>query len=483
MRGLHMLILIAVALGLAGCRQPDVCAGQNGTCVALQVTASAGVTVVDQLAISVSGSLPSGTKRTPTTPLRLSFPINVAVSLPTGGSFVLDVVAYLGGKAIAHGATRVQVATGKHAMVSLPIAAGAPAIDMAVPLVDMTPPPTAPDLYVADRDMAGDGLQPGESCSVDAQCASHHCADGVCCLTACDDACHACNLPLSPGQCAAVGAGVMPRSGHPSCGPDPEASCMRDGYCDGSGSCRLWKSGTVCAPSLCQSNTYTGPARCDGLGACKTPASSSCAPYVCKDTTQCWGACTDNTQCQTPAVCHNTVTLGSCGLKTNGAQCQGGSDCLSGNCTDGVCCTSGDCGLCRACNLNGMGTCSPVGAGGSDPKNGCAMTDVSTCGTDGTCDGNGGCRLWVQGTVCQPYACVNNAPQHTECDGAGSCNQTITDPDCKPYACNGGVCYFSCSRTQLKPKFYCYVYPQYCASGCSCTVPDGGLCGYTCGGC
>src|SRR4029079_16136804 len=35
----------------------------------------------------------------------------------------------------------------------------------------------------------------GEACASNDDCVTHACADGVCCDTACGDACHACNLP------------------------------------------------------------------------------------------------------------------------------------------------------------------------------------------------------------------------------------------------------------------------------------------------
>jgi MYXO-CTERM domain-containing protein len=42
----------------------------------------------------------------------------------------------------------------------------------------------------------------GSPCSVAIGCASNLCADGVCCDTACDQACEACNLPGSVGRCS-----------------------------------------------------------------------------------------------------------------------------------------------------------------------------------------------------------------------------------------------------------------------------------------
>jgi hypothetical protein len=483
--------LVATLLTAVGCGNPDVCQGVSGTCVSLHVVGGGGLSRVDQLAVTLSGADVGGPKRTPSTPLAQSLPINVALTLHAAGATTVDVVAYLSGRVVGHGSSRVTINGGAHSAATLtlaPASTSGSGQDLSVAVVeDMAAAPA--DFYIANRDMAGSAKPLGAACAVDDQCGSGHCIDGVCCLTACNDACHACNLPSSLGECAPLANGVTPLPGHDNCGPDPVSGCMRDGACNGNGACRLYQGGTVCAASTCVSGTYSGPSHCDGAGSCVRPAASTCAPYVCKDTTQCWPSCTGNTQCQSPAVCNTSVSPGSCGLKANGAQCQGGGDCLSGKCTDSVCCTSSDCGKCAACNLNGQGTCSSVAAGGADPKNSCAMTDTSTCGTDGTCDGKGGCRFWVSGTVCAAGDCGgtnSNTPINYQCDGAGTCNE-IDGAPCKPAGCTAGVCYDSCG--DYEPLHYCQTNASYCAPGCGCFQPDGGdrndnLCFKTkCGGC
>jgi hypothetical protein len=47
----------------------------------------------------------------------------------------------------------------------------------------------------------------GSACSSNAECASDHCTDGVCCDSACDQTCYACNLSAAPGHCAALKTG------------------------------------------------------------------------------------------------------------------------------------------------------------------------------------------------------------------------------------------------------------------------------------
>jgi hypothetical protein len=125
--------------------------------------------------------------------------------------------------------------------------------------------------------------------------------------------------------------------------------------------------------------------------------------------------------------------------KMNGDACSCAGDCQSGFCVDGVCCNTACTETCRACNIQGSpGICGHVPAGGV-PRNqtDCPATEASTCGLDGTCDGNGSCRSHVAGTVCKAGACADAAIVDVNvCDGLGRCKpgpSTICAPfDCDP---------------------------------------------------
>ena len=72
---------------------------------------------------------------------------------------------------------------------------------------------------------AGAGsLVDGSACNDNDVCQSGYCVDGVCCESACDGACMACDEPGVAGVCAAAQAGSL------------EAACG-DGVCDGAGEC------------------------------------------------------------------------------------------------------------------------------------------------------------------------------------------------------------------------------------------------------
>jgi hypothetical protein len=88
----------------------------------------------------------------------------------------------------------------------------------------------------------------GQACTSVSDCVSGFCVDGVCCATACAQACQACRGDLTNGQpdgtCAPVANGKDP---HDDCENDGTCSCKRDGACNGAGACRLYQEGISCA--------------------------------------------------------------------------------------------------------------------------------------------------------------------------------------------------------------------------------------------
>src|SRR6185436_15180733 len=71
----------------------------------------------------------------------------------------------------------------------------------------------------------------GWPCSLDSECASAHCVEGLCCNTACTGSCVACG----DGTC-------RPKAAGESC--DDGLFCTATDACDGSGSCQ--GTGTTC---------------------------------------------------------------------------------------------------------------------------------------------------------------------------------------------------------------------------------------------
>jgi hypothetical protein len=109
--------------------------------------------------------------------------------------------------------------------------------------------------------------------------------------------------------------------------------------------------------------------------------------------------------------------------KGEGFACIGAADCLTGFCVDGVCCESICNTTCRSCALpSAAGKCSPIEVG-TDPANECMDQGAATCGTDGMCDGAGGCRKYAVGATCAMAGCANSMLSLAgKCTAAGMCD-------------------------------------------------------------
>jgi len=198
-----------------------------------------------------------------------------------------------------------------------------------------------------------------------------------------------------------------------------------------------------------------------GRGTCKTVATSACDPFVCDTTAACKTTCAADADCVAPATCIG----GSCGKKTIGTACVSGTECNSGFCAQGFCCNTACTGTCTSCALTGtVGTCTAVAAG-TDPLNQCTDAGAASCGTDGTCNGNGACRLYASGTQCVAQSCTGSTLGATQtCDGAGVCKAATTS-SCTPYVCGTGACKTTCTSNAD-----CLA-PNVC-TGTTCGVPS-----------
>ncbi len=297
----------------------------------------------------------------------------------------------------------------------------------------------------------------GQSCSAGTDCASGHCAEGVCCNAGCRDGCDACNQQGFVGQCVALAAG---NTGNPSCNPylcngksmACPTSCTGDQNCASNDYCQIQPcacpGGTSCicpgicvakkpdgkacaaapsqctctAPDQCQSGNCADGYCCDApcfanCKACDVSGSEgtctmvplpyagnpSCAPYVCNGSPACPSSCTGDSDCVVGDTCDSS-TPGQCVGPNNGAACKSASDCTSGYCVNGICCGQ-SCGPCQQCNPNS-----------NPPYNECV--DLPS------------------GTVCRPRKCACEAPATCGSTSGGS------TPDCpaNAWASKGAPC-------------------------------------------
>jgi hypothetical protein len=150
-------------------------------------------------------------------------------------------------------------------------------------------------------------------------------------------------------------------------------------------------------------------------------------------------------------------------LKVLGQRCGTGDECDSTLCVDGFCCGSPCGGLCEACDIPGKeGTCTPMSAGTASGT--CAQQPVSSCGFDGTCDGNGGCRRYPAGIACKAATCqAGSWLPPSACDGQGIC--VVASPvDCAPYVCAASATPPRCLTVCQQNGTDC-VAPAVCGSG------------------
>jgi len=187
----------------------------------------------------------------------------------------------------------------------------------------------------------------GKLCGAGTDCESTFCTDGVCCATACDGTCQACNNAGTEGTCGVAPSGTT------------EPGCMDSMACDGAGLCK-GQLGAACAQG----------AQC---------LSGFCADGVCCNS-DCAGTC---------EACNIVITSGTCTMVADGMDPD--SECATQAAS--TCGTSGTC--------NGAGACALHPAGTSCSTSSCSagvQTNADTCDGIGTCTDNGT-------TNCSPYVC------------------------------------------------------------------------------
>ncbi len=143
----------------------------------------------------------------------------------------------------------------------------------------------------------------GMACTMGFQCASATCVDGVCCATACNQTCQACNLGGSAGTCTPIPDGMDPGG---ECPAQASSSCGRSGGCNGSGACKLFPSGTSCGSASCTGFTETAASTCNGAGNCTAGGTRTCPGFLCSGAA-CGISCSSTAQCQANHKCVRSV--------------------------------------------------------------------------------------------------------------------------------------------------------------------------------
>ena len=245
------------------------------------------------------------------------------------------------------------------------------------------------------------------------------------------------------------------------------------GTCDGRGACARYPRGTTCAAQTCLGDTITAPATCDGIGTCVGGFKISCVPFTCDQARgQCFSACMSDAQCAANTSCTGNL----CGIRQN-TPCTIDAECATGFCAQGVCCNAPCRSPCVSCGLAGhVGQCTPVPVVGAlDPSGTCVDQGPSSCGTNGRCDGNGGCALYPPGTICSAPTCVGDKLTFSGfCDVQMTC-VAPSATSCAPFTCRTDVpmCHAGCPNGDAicPPDAYCTGDEQ-----CVPKKPPGGPC-------
>lgn len=227
----------------------------------------------------------------------------------------------------------------------------------------------------------------GTAAAAGYECTSGIVADGVCCATACDGVCEACDLAGTAGTCAPV-KGAPKHGACPAAGADPCSASS----CDGAArkTCAAFAGPeVVCRAASCTGGVETAEAKCEGKGACPTLSTRPCDPLVC-DGTQCRRTCRSDADCAPPNRCDEVTK--SC---VKGATCDGDHTvvsptgatkdcaplkCAGDRCLEG-CASSGDCVAGFACDTPTKTCVALTSPATSDDGGGCTHSGTGSKGT------------------------------------------------------------------------------------------------------
>lgn len=227
----------------------------------------------------------------------------------------------------------------------------------------------------------------GDSCTQDGDCASTHCADGVCCNQACVGGCEACTVATGAalnGQCAAL--------------PSTYVCRAAVGMCDAVESCDGASTSCPADAALPNADPCDDGNPCTVADACQSGTCSPGAPMDCTPSAECQsGQCSIGTgQCEFSSVPD--------GAPCSAGQCMGGqcvsSSSSSASSSTGTAGSSSVSGNSSA--SSGSGASSSVAAGGASVSSTADGSGTSGSGaggsgsTDGG-DGSGACTCRVGG--------------------------------------------------------------------------------------
>jgi hypothetical protein len=258
--------------------------------------------------------------------------------------------------------------------------------------VCVAPPPTcSDDLCGAQHNCPA--CANGKACAGGADCASGHCSGGVC--VQCESAANCTAAAAGSCQQAVCTSGVCGFAADDSNAP-ASSSCATGTCTGGVPGVSFVAAGTPASSPSCSAGALT-QYTCDGNGNV-AETQTSCSPYVCADSTACYGSCGGNAECAAGYVCSGAVCVPR--------QCTTDSQCGvangTGRCNQGICEVA-------SCNA-GYGDCDGRFSTGCETN---LNSSVQSCGTCGHA-----CGPYTNATaVCLSGTCKYTCnPGYLDCD-------------------------------------------------------------------
>jgi hypothetical protein len=237
------------------------------------------------------------------------------------------------------------------------------------------------------------GLPVGTTCTVNSDCGTGSCVDGVCCSSAACGTCQSCAVAGALGTCSPL----------PAQTEDPRSSCVGTMACDGAGRCASFNGNTCAGGADCISGFCV-----DGV-CCESSCDQTC--YSCNTVLQLRGQCVPLAGGVDPAAASPCAGNRNCTanptpeqplcLLVDGQPCTAASDCVNGQCSTFYADRDGDkygnsastVSICAAPDAPPAGYVAIAGDccdadGNAHPKQVSTFAHVDSCGSwDYDCDG------------------------------------------------------------------------------------------------
>jgi hypothetical protein len=306
----------------------------------------------------------------------------------------------------------------------------------------------------------------GKQCNVDTDCGSGHCADGVCCNTACNGTCLACSAAKKgggqDGTCGSIALGLQDANA--------TTTCLGAKACDGANNCKKIDGQTCSLNSDCLNGSCA-----DGV-CCNTACTGTCLACSAAKTGGgvdgvCGNIAVNQPDNAATVTCTGTSACDGAGFckKAAGQSCANNGICANGNCVDSVCCGVVGCPACQSCAVGVNGTCgnSPSGPDNSAPN---------TCNGASSCDGAGNCKV-VNGQACPGGngTCVSGFCADGVCCGAACTGTCLACAAVQTGGVDGTCTNILVNQTDANATVSC-TSPSACDGAGACKLGAGQTC-------